>query len=206
MSQMPIREAIRRLSVVGLVQQAPHRSAYVTRVSRGDLLDTFQIRIALEALTVGLAVEQWTDATAREAAASLSRAAHAERIEDFDAVWAADQEFHLAIYNAARSPWLIRLITPLWETSERYHRLAGSPMRAFSQRHAEHLSILDACILRDTELAASRLCEHLVLGANLLATRIDGTGVFSLTEQRQIALPLPAIANAAEPVRQPQLS
>lgn len=191
MSPMPIREAIRRLGTMGLVQQNPHRSAYVSHVSRDDLRDVFHMRFALESLAVGLAVEQWTDSAAEPVVASLSRAVHAEQKEDFDAVWVADQEFHLALYAAAGSPWLIRLMTPLWETSERYHRLAGLPMRDFSERHADHLAILDACILRDGYLAATRLSEHLVRGANLLAVAIDGTDLFSTNEVRTLNLPLP---------------
>jgi DNA-binding GntR family transcriptional regulator len=191
MSPMPVREAIRRLSAIGLVQQSPHRSAYVSHVSREDLRDVFQMRFALEEVALRLAVEQWTDATAEKAASSLTRTVAAERKEDFDAVWVADQEFHLALYGAARSQWLIRLITPLWETSERYHRLAGSPMREFSERHADHLAILDACILGDGYLAAARLCEHLVLGANLLGTTIDGSELFSASAVRPLDLPLP---------------
>jgi DNA-binding GntR family transcriptional regulator len=191
MSPMPIREAIRRLGATGLVQQKPHRSAYVSHVSRDDLRDVFQMRFALEAVAVELAVEQWTDSAAERVVASLSRAVSAERKEDFDAVWAADQEFHLALYGAAGSPWLIRLMTPLWETSERYHRLAGLPMRDFSERHADHLAILDACILRDGYLAATRLSEHLVRGANLLSEVIDGASLFSTSEVRTLDLPLP---------------
>lgn len=190
MSPMPIREAIRRLGAMGLVQQKPHRSAYVSQLSRDDLRDVFQMRFALESLAVELAVEQWTHSAAERVVACLSRAA-AERKEDFDAVWTADQEFHLAVYGAAGSSWLIRLITPLWETSERYHRLAGLPMRNFSERHADHLAILDACILRDGYLAATRLSEHLVRGANRLAEAIDGASLFSTSEVRTVNLPLP---------------
>jgi DNA-binding GntR family transcriptional regulator len=163
----------------------------VSHVSREDLRDVFQMRLALEGVAIRLAVEKWEEAAAERAAVGLSRTAQAERSGDFNAIWAADQEFHLALYGAAGSQWLIRLISPLWETSERYHRLAGLPMRDFGERHSDHLAILDACILDDGWLAASRLCDHLVRAANLLSNAMGGGSLFSSTEIHSLNLPLP---------------
>jgi DNA-binding GntR family transcriptional regulator len=191
MSPMPIREAIRRLDALGLVEQVPRRGARVSEVSIDDLREVYHLRFALEALAVRLAVERWADATAERAAASLSRTVQAERDMDFAGSWAADTDFHFALYRASESGWLVRLITPLWETSERYRRLAKSTTREFGDRHREHMAILDACIQRDAGLAARRLCEHLSRSANLLAQALGGGPLFSETEVFSLNLPMP---------------
>jgi DNA-binding GntR family transcriptional regulator len=161
----------------------------VSDLSRDDLREVYRARLVVEALAVRQAVERWGDAAAERAAASLSRTVQAERDGDFAASWAADAEFHFALYAAAESEWLLRIITPLWETSERYRRLARSPQREFGERYAEHMAILDACIQRDGDLAAHRLCEHLARSANLVAQELGGERLFSETAWESIAVP-----------------
>ena len=51
--------------------------------------------------------------------------------------WAAHTAFHFCLYEAAGSDWLLRLIQPLWESSERY-RLAAPTKRKLSMRREEH--------------------------------------------------------------------
>src|SRR4051794_30652230 len=47
-SAMPVREALRRLGALGLVEIAPHRGARVAEVSIEDLEDTYRVRLLLE--------------------------------------------------------------------------------------------------------------------------------------------------------------
>ena len=191
-SAMPVREAIRQLDALGLVEQVPHRGARVRELSLEDLADVYLARLPLETLAVTLAVERWSETTAQRAAGGLNRTVEAERSQDFAASWSADQDFHFALYHGAGSEWLLRLITPLWESSERYRRLSQSTRRDFGERYREHMSILDACIRRESELAAQRLREHLCRSANLLAASLGGGPLFSESELRPLAVPLPA--------------
>ena len=83
--------------------------------------------------------------------AALARHVDGYRRDDAPAAWAAHTEFHFALYRAAGSRWLLRLITPLWESSERY-RLASLPRgRSLDERRREHERILEACITRDPD-------------------------------------------------------
>lgn len=191
MSPMPVREAIRRLDALGLVEHVPHHGARVSGVSVDDLREVYQARFVLEALAVKLAVERWTERTVERAAASLSRTVEAERANDFASSWEADHDFHFALYGASGSRWLVRLIVPLWETSERYRRLGQSRRRDFAERYSEHLSILDACILRDPDLAAKRLLDHLSRSANLVALALGDRPLFSEDKLRSLSVPLP---------------
>lgn len=191
MSPMPVREAVRRLEALGLVEHRPHRGARVTELSVDDLREVYTARLAIEARAVFAAATRFTDEDAEQAAASLSRAVSAERAGDYSASWAADTQFHFALYRAAHSPWLVRLITPLWETSERYRRLSQSPSRDFTERYQEHMSILEACIARESEVAARRLGQHLARSANRLACALGSEDLFSETEVVLLPVPRP---------------
>ena len=65
MSPMPIREALRLLDSVGLVENIPHRGARVTELSIDDLREVYEARLALEPLAVRHAAENFTDEDAQ---------------------------------------------------------------------------------------------------------------------------------------------
>jgi Mn-dependent DtxR family transcriptional regulator len=72
MSQMPIREGLRRMQALGLVEIVPHKGAWVRELSMEDLRDTHQTRLALESLAVRAAATRFTEADAATARAALA--------------------------------------------------------------------------------------------------------------------------------------
>ena len=57
-SRTPIREAIRKLELEGLVLMIPRRGAEVAEITERNLRDVLEVREALEELSVKLACEQ----------------------------------------------------------------------------------------------------------------------------------------------------
>lgn len=180
MSPMPIREAIRRLDATGLVELAPHKATRVAELSLDDLTEVYQARLALEPLAVRLAAEDFGAGAADEAAASLARYVEAYEQGDAPTVWAAHTDFHFTLYREAGSRWLLRLITPIWESSERYRRASIHVERSLAQRQSEHEAILAACVERDADRAAREMWAHLALTANLLARAMGGSEPFRI--------------------------
>ena len=182
LSAMPVREALRQLDAVGLVDSVPHRGARVTELSVDDLRDVYEARLALELLAVWQAAERFSDEDARVAHDAIQ--AHIRAYKDLEPriIWSTHTAFHFAIYTAARSRWLTRLITPLWESSERY-RFAMLPLRVnVAQRRYEHERILDACIAHKPEVASSELRNHLVRTVNLISKQMGSGDLFPLVE------------------------
>lgn len=73
MSPMPIREALRRLDSVGLVENIPHRGARVADLSVEDLKDVYDSRLMLEVSAIESAAENFSEEDAATAEDSLSR-------------------------------------------------------------------------------------------------------------------------------------
>jgi len=179
-SPMPIREALRLLDSVGLVENIPHRGARVTELSIDDLREVYETRLALEPLAIRHAAERFTDEDATRAAERLDTHVEAYGHGDARLVWSTHTAFHFALYDAAESRWMRRLIRPLWETSERY-RFAMLPLRLnLEQRRLEHERILQACIDHDPATAARELRHHLARTANLIAGQMGGGQLFEL--------------------------
>ena len=181
MSPMPIREALRQLDSVGLVENVPHRGASVTELSIDDLREVYEARLALEPLAVRHAAERFTDEDAARAHERLE--AHVKAYTgrpELRLIWSTHTAFHFALYDAARSRWMSRLINPLWETSERY-RFAMLPVRLnLDQRRLEHERILEACAAHRPAAAARELHNHLARTANLIANQMGSEDLFEL--------------------------
>jgi DNA-binding GntR family transcriptional regulator len=179
MSPMPVREALRRLDAAGLVENIPHRGARVTEVSVEDLHEVYEARLELEPLAVRHAAERFTEADATAARAALDRHVRSYRRGDANETFVAHTAFHMALYEASGSRWLVRLITPLWESSQRY-RLALPPRyrRLLEERRGEHERILRACVEHDPDTAERELYEHLVETANRIGSRMGNAEPF----------------------------
>jgi len=181
MSPMPIREALRLLDSVGLVENVPHRGARVNELSIEDLREVYEARLALEPLAVRHAAENFTDEDAQRATERLAEHVRASRQQTRGPIWASHTAFHFALYEAANSRWMLRLIHPLWESSERY-RFALMPARMnLDKRRLEHERILQACVDHEPAVASVELHNHLVRTANMIAAQMGGDELFELT-------------------------
>jgi DNA-binding GntR family transcriptional regulator len=174
-SHLPIREAIRQLESRGLVQHTPHRGARVTELSLDDLQQIYDVRLLIEPEVIRRAAGGFTSEDAAIAEDHLRRHTQSERQEPA-ALWQAHTDFHFALYRAARSTWFVRLITPLWESSQRY-RLAIptlSSAKRSAEAAAEHEELLASCVAHDSERAAAVLHDHLAKTANLIIREMGG--------------------------------
>jgi DNA-binding GntR family transcriptional regulator len=176
----PIREAVRQLEALGLAEHVPHHGAKVVALEIEELREIFSIRLALETMAVRRAAELF-DAENEGTARGHLDALHAARLgRDARAAVRAHTAFHFALYDAARSGWLLRLIRPAWDSCERYRPVLlgrhGSPQ----DRHAElDEEMLAACAARDPDRAAAALHAHLELASDIYAVELAGKSIFA---------------------------
>jgi len=172
MSVMPVREAIRRLEVEGLVDQVPHRGARVSPVSMPDLEDLYSVRIALEGLATRRAALRFTEDDYERLSGVLDEYLAAYGRGDEARGREMHAAFHLGLYELSGSRWLLRTIGPLWEAAERYQRLSSGLRGSLEERHKEHRRILEHCRNRDAEAAGAALEEHLRRTMNIVRAEI----------------------------------
>ena len=100
-SRTPIREAIRKLELEGLVIMIPRRGAEVAQITLKSLEDVMEVRRALDVLAIELACERMDE----EAMSSLFHAyenfAVAVKTRDTRKIAAADVAFHDIIVRAS---------------------------------------------------------------------------------------------------------
>jgi DNA-binding GntR family transcriptional regulator len=176
-SQSPVREAIRDLAGVGLLEIEPFRGARIRRFTRDEFLDDMEMRGELEAIAAHRAATRITKAhIARlkslvEDMASLGAAgdAHGQALKN--------TEFHRTVVHAAGSVALQRI----WATLEPFARtyvtamVPGIDLVWLGNRHS---AIVEALEAGDAERSASVMREHAREARDLLAEHEEERGSF----------------------------
>lgn len=160
-SRTPIREAIRKLELEGLVLMIPRKGAEVAEITEKNLRDVLEVRGALEELAVGLAC----DRIDKEGIESLKKAAKGfEAVldsEDITKIAEADVAFHDIIYNATANERLIQLLNNLREQMYRYRVEYLKQKECHPKLMSEHLEIICAIENGERDKAASITSQHI---------------------------------------------
>ena len=160
-SRTPIREAIRKLELEGLVLMIPRKGAEVAQITEKSLRDVLEVRRALENLAVQLACLRMSPQTL----ADLKAAARAfEEIlggEDVTAVAEADVAFHDVIYMATDNQRLISLLNNLREQMYRYRVEYLKKKNATNSFLWEHQEIIRAIEAGEIDVATKITEQHI---------------------------------------------
>lgn len=167
-SQMPIREALRRLVAEGALAQSPDRLIRVAPFTFEAHEEIARIRIHIE----GFAAERAARTGNRnlvERLRSLNRSmVDAAMSDDMEAAIGASQGFHYEIYAAAQYPKLLEIISNLWLRSGPFlataQRRPLDGRKLFSTGFRAHDRIVDAIAERDVRAV------RLALGADIRST------------------------------------
>ena len=173
LSMMPVREALRRLEHLGLVELEPHRGAFVREMTLEDLTATYETRFLLEGEAAAQAADGFTAEAEDKAREALAARAYHLELGNTQLARDAHERFHFAIYESAGNPWLVRSIMPLWRNAERYRLESLRHPELAAQRHREHVAILTAVVEGDAEASRDRTVEHLRSSMQLMRDRLD---------------------------------
>jgi DNA-binding GntR family transcriptional regulator len=150
LSDIPVREAIRRLESEGYVHFTPHIGAVVSELNADKIIELYLIRIELESLATRLAVPHITSGDIDFLIKKNREMERAVQAKKYEKLGALNKEFHLRIYQAAPYPTLNQLIEDLWEKMERTQCVfTFVPDRAVASVE-EHKGIIEALKVKDT--------------------------------------------------------
>ena len=169
-SRTPIREALRKLELEGLVNMVPRKGAEVADITEESLRDVLEVRKALEELSVQLACEKITEEEIEELKRVAERFKDTLNDQDVTKIAEADVAFHDVIYTATDNQKLILLLNNLREQMYRYRVEYLKKEEAYPQLIAEHEELIDNISKRNKEEATRIMCEHI---DNQVATVIN---------------------------------
>ena len=160
-SRTPIREAIRKLELEGLVTMIPRRGAEVAQITEKSMKDVLEVRRTLDALSAELACER----ISKEEEEALKQAClnfeAAVKTKDTKAIAKADVAIHDIIAAATGNQRLIQLINNL---AEQMYRYRFEYIKDASQHEGiieEHRIIYESIVKKDKEAAAEMAKTHI---------------------------------------------
>lgn len=119
-SRTPIREAIRKLELEGLVIMIPRKGAEVARITEKDLRDVLEVRTSLEKLAIELACDRITAEEIAELRETCQAFADSLGSDELTTMAEKDVAFHDVIFRATKNARLIQILNNLREQMYRY--------------------------------------------------------------------------------------
>ncbi len=160
-SRTPIREAIRKLELEGLVVMIPRKGAQVAKITEKNLKDVLEVRRALDTLAVRLACKRMDETYKKQLREACDEFAKVVKCSNTKDITEADVRFHDIINQSTGNDRLIQLVNNLAEQMYRY-RLEYIKDAAYHKRLVdEHEEIYNAIMEQDEERAAKAVVVHI---------------------------------------------
>lgn len=160
-SRTPIREAIRKLELEGLVLMVPRKGAEVAEITEKNLRDVLEVRCALEELAVQLACDRMDKRGIRDLQKAAENFKATLDSNDITKIAEADVAFHDIIYMATDNKRLIQLLNNLREQMYRYRIEYLKKKECYPQLLREHQDIIQAIANREREKATKITSQHI---------------------------------------------
>lgn len=160
-SRTPIREAIRKLELEGLVIMIPRRGAEVAGITEKALRDVLEVRRSLEELAIELAVARMKEDDIKALEAARIEFREALNTYDMIRIAQADEKFHDVIYAGTYNDKLVQLLNNLRDQIYRYRLEYIKDVGKRQLILIEHENILNAVKTRNLELGRRAMREHI---------------------------------------------
>ncbi|USG64695.1 GntR family transcriptional regulator [Brevibacillus ruminantium] len=154
-SDIPVREAVKKLGSEGLLEVKSHSGARVAALNINNLEEIFLIRVELETLATRLAVRSATPEEVAELERCVGKMEESYQNNDIPAYTAHNREFHQLLYRASHAPYLTEIIENLYVRSENSKMIFQHDPERLRRSNAEHREIIEAIIAKDEEKAAA---------------------------------------------------
>ncbi len=165
-SRMPVREALLQLETEGFIRFQSNGRPIVTSLTTREIMELFEIRIALEQLAVARAVTHLSTSCLAEISLLLARMNRARPVPHS---WLElHDRFHDRIYAEADMPRLMEEIVRLRQCIRPYLLMY---MAIFEQPEipgCEHQHLLEVLKQRDPAAAQVAIAKHIRTGASLV--------------------------------------
>jgi DNA-binding GntR family transcriptional regulator len=178
-SRTPIKEALTRLDLEGLVEVVPRSGTFITNPTSNDIAESFEVRRALEVFAVELAVQRARNEDLRNLWALVQELGDLAVAEGRDAIYprylALDHQFHQQLVALSGNQRLCQA-----HGRENLHAQMARIRYRRSERELElaqeeHVRIMAALEGRDIEIAKSEMDSHLRRARRSLLDDMEAT-------------------------------
>lgn len=171
-SRTPIREAIHKLELEGLVVLVPRKGAQVASITAKDLNDVLEVRCGLEELAVELACLRITPeelAALKKTCAEFKAAVYAR---DIAGIAVKDIDFHDIICKASHNDRLVQMLGNIRQQMYRYRVEYIKDITSHKNLIDEHEALVRFIENKDIENAKKEMKAHITNQVNAIKKTI----------------------------------
>jgi DNA-binding GntR family transcriptional regulator len=164
-SRTPIREAIRRLEQENLIKELS-KGHEVIGITSADIMDIYDVRIAIEGKATRLCAERITDAEIDEMRDVIDLQEFYTLKNSADKIKGTDSRFHELIYKCSRSAIYESVLSSLHRKIQLCRKVSVSNTDRAEHAIKEHREIFNAIASRNLDLAEKLMVEHVINAKN----------------------------------------
>ncbi|MBR3004057.1 MAG: GntR family transcriptional regulator [Lachnospiraceae bacterium] len=173
-SRTPVREAIRKLELEGLVIMTARKGAEVAPINEKDLREVLEIRKALESLACQLACRNADDESIEKLRLANKEVINAVKDNNVELITQTDVEFHEVIYKITRNQRLIQMLHQLKEHIFRYRLEYIKEMKNRNSIVDEHNRIIEAIVDGSVRNAKREIERHIEVQEKYILNTLSG--------------------------------
>lgn len=162
-SRTPVREALKALAAMGLVEVRGRQGVTVASISIPVLIEMFEMMAAMEGLCAKLAARRATVAQKAEMRAIHARLVEALEDGDPSRFYDINREFHEVLYDASHAQFIAQQTRALRKRVAAYRRYVTFQPGRMASTIGEHEKIMTAIEKADAEGAFKAASDHVML-------------------------------------------
>jgi DNA-binding GntR family transcriptional regulator len=152
-SKIPVREGVKKLENIGLVESIPNVGVRVKSLNLHELEQFVLIRRELEALAARLAAETIDKKSIKKLKEYADKMEEYRLSDNIHEYIITNREFHCLLYKCSNSPILNNMVIDLWDRSERTRWVFSMFPERLAKSNHEHYELIKALEAHDAQTA-----------------------------------------------------
>jgi DNA-binding GntR family transcriptional regulator len=170
MSRTPIRSALERLELEGLLNYTPNKGLTIAELSVKKVIDFYDFRMAVESYVVKkLALRTLSDIQIKEIQENLDKQKESLKIQDYSGFTILDFEYHKMLAFFYNNKEIIQTIENL---HDRLYQIAFNVLKKdltrINKSYEDHVNIFNFIMARKSKDAAELMIQHFEEGKEIL--------------------------------------
>jgi len=159
-SRTPVREALIKLSQIGLVEIKPRVGTFVSQIDLNSVKHAYEIKKNLEGLAAELAAVRADESEIEELFEIIERFKKYDIVRDYKICIKEDQRFHQIVRTASKNPMLIEILDQLNIRTSRFLQYIHYVLDDYNWFYTSLKEMAEAIRNRDSSEARRTTEEH----------------------------------------------
>ena len=162
-SRTPLREALKKVALLGIVKKIPNRGVFVHHPGPIELLEMFEVMSELESICGRLAAKRISEKALTKLNEANAKCKKAIKNKNPDAYYIENEQFHKIIYKQSGNSFLEKEAIKLQKRLQPFRRIQLRFRGRIEQSMSEHEMIVQALTIGDDSMAENALRNHVAV-------------------------------------------